>query len=223
MNIEIRDLRSGERFTVSEPLLGTFGAAEVTILNVAEQGVQITHRQPIRLATKARLWFKRGDAAANVHGLVVWSHLSKTADESGAYRYLSGVRIESDPNAFAAVMQSLADQGVLRRDLDSLERKRQRVTDRERERSAKPVVKLLHHELDVPSDQALLIQHARERLRLNPDEAQKWYNRAKYALADDGTPIPEQIRNREDVLAVWEYLERTVPLSTIVRVFSQGK
>ena len=29
----------------------------------------------------------------------------------------------------------------------------------------------------------------------------------------------ETIRHREEVLAVWEYLERTVPLHVIVKVF----
>jgi len=222
-SIEIKDLRSGERFVVAEGLFGTFGAADCKILNVAEQGAQIAHTQPIRIAARARLWFKRGEASANVHGFVVWSHLSKTPDDSGAYFYHSGVRVE-DANAFAAVLQSLADQGVLRRDHESLERKKERLAQREQERKARPVVKFLHNpDLEVPNDQALLVQHARERLRLNPEEAQKWYNRARFAVAEDGAPVSEQIRNREDVMAVWEYLERTVSLSTIVRVFERNR
>ncbi|HJW92847.1 MAG TPA: hypothetical protein VJ901_04455, partial [Thermoanaerobaculia bacterium] len=62
----------------------------------------------------------------------------------------------------------------------------------------------------IPPDQVMLIQHARERLRSHPDEALKWYNRAKYALVEDDTAIGESLRHRDDVLAVWEYLERSV-------------
>ena len=60
---------------------------------------------------------------------------------------------------------------------------------------------------------------ARERLATHPDEALKWYNRARYALDAEDSPIASEIRHRHDVLAVWEYLERTLPLAKIVRVF----
>jgi len=219
--MDVKELRSGDRFVVAEPLIGTFGAAEVTIVNVAEQGVQIAHAQPIRVAARARLWFKRGSASASVHGFVVWSHL---APARGEQKYLSGIRIDEELTQFVEAVQGLADQGVLRRDFESLERKRQRIAQRELEKNERPRVKLLHHESDVAPDQLLLVQHARERLRLEPDEARKWYDRARFAKTEDGAPIAaEHIPNREEVLAVWEYLERTVPISVIVRVFERGR
>ena len=109
---------------------------------------------------------------------------------------------------------------ALRRDTESLERKRRKFFDREQERSSKPSVKLIKSE-DISPDQTLLIQHARERLQNDPEEARKWYNRARYAIVESSAPISADIRGREDVLAVWEYLERSVPLSTIVRVFER--
>lgn len=215
--IDVKELRSGERFVLNEPLTGTFGAAEITVLNVAEQGAQVTHAHPLRIASRSRLWFKRGDAVASVHALVVWSRLSKTPDAAGKYLYMSGLRIEDDANAFASTLQTLADHGVLRRDADSLDRKRQTLEEREHQRLAQARVKLVHQE-EVPSDQALLVRHAQARLRANPEEALKWYNRARFAVVDEETLVASTIRNREDVLAIWEYLERTVPLSTIARV-----
>jgi len=76
-------------------------------------------------------------------------------------------------------------------------------------------------QVEVPADQALLVQHARERLRANPDEAAKWYNRARFATDEEGGQLvaAELIRHRQDVLAVWEYLERTVPIAVVMRVF----
>jgi hypothetical protein len=217
---DVKDLRSGERWIVIEHLSGMFGAAEVQVVDIAEQGAQLEHAQPLRIAMRARLWFKRGDVAVSVQGMIVWSRLSKTPNDEGKYLYHSGIRVEPVEDEFVEGMQALADQGVLRRDHESLARKRQRIVDRETEKASKPTMKILRMmDNEIPADQALLVQHARERLRSNPDEAQKWYNRAKYALADD-TAV-EAIRHREDVLAVWEYLERTVPLSTIVRVFEK--
>jgi hypothetical protein len=223
LNIEVRELRSGERFALVETLVGSFGGVQIHVRNIAEQGAQIEHAEPLRIAMRARLWFKRGDVAVSTQGLVVWSHLSRTPNHEGKYLYVSGVRIESDVDAFATAIQTLASGGLLRRDPASLEKKKERLAARESERARNPVMKIIPQDVEVPGDQALLVQHARERLRANPDEAMKWYNRARFATSDDGGPVvaAEMIRHRQDVLAVWEYLERTVPLAVVMRVFDR--
>ena len=50
MEPDIEDLRSGDRYILTEKLSGSFGSAPVTLLDVGEQGVQIEHAQPLRLA-----------------------------------------------------------------------------------------------------------------------------------------------------------------------------
>src|SRR5438067_10198155 len=121
---DVKNLRSGERWLVTVPLPGMFGAAEVAVTDIAEQGAQLAHAQPLRIAMRARLWFKRGDVAVSVQGMIVWSRLSKTPNEDGKYLYHSGVRVEPEGDEFADAMQALADQGLLRRDHESLEKKR---------------------------------------------------------------------------------------------------
>ena len=222
MTPEIRDQRAIERYVVVEPLLGSFGAAAITILDIAEQGAQIEHAQPLRLASRGRLWFRRGDVSASVHALVIWSRLSDKPNDEGKLLYRSGLRVEDAQETFGPAIQALADHGVIKRDTESLERKRRKFVEREHDKHSKPSIKIVKTE-DVSPDQALLIQHARERLQNDPEEALKWYNRARYAIVESAAPIAAEIRNREDVLAVWEYLERSVPLSTIVRVFAEKK
>ena len=218
----LREHRGADRFVVNEPLAGSFGSAGVTILNMADLGVQVEHAQPLRLATKARLWFKRAEISASVQGIVVWSHLSRTPNEEGKLLYRTGLRIEEGAKQFTEAMELLAVRGLIRLDTDSLERKRLELAAREKARTSKPIMKLLRPEHEIPPDQALLIHHARERLRANPDEALKWYNRAKFALHENGSSAAEAIlSHREDVLAVWEYLERSVDLATIVKVFDR--
>src|SRR5207247_2696367 len=75
-----------------------------------------------------------------------------------------------------------------------------------------------------PADQAGLGRQARARLRTHPEEAQKWYNRARYAIADVDPSLAasELVRDRDEVLAVWEYLQRSVPIPVIVLVFKLG-
>lgn len=216
--MDLRDLRSADRFVADERLTGTFGAATITIVDLADQGAQIEHTQPLRLGSKGRFNFKGSDVAVSAQALVVWSHLSKHPSSDGRLLYRSGLRIEDDIEDFGDALRKLVRGGVVHRDVGALDRKRKRIAEKEQEKWGKPVMKMLHSENEVPADQALLIQHARERLRLHPDEALKWYNRAKYALADDKI---DAIHYREDVLAVWEYLERSVDLSTIVRVFEK--
>jgi len=220
--MDLRDLRSTDRFVADERLAGSFGSASVTVIDLAEQGAQIEHTQPLRLGYRARFWFKRVDVSVSTQALVVWSHLSKTPNSDGRLLYRSGLRIEEGIEDFATALRQLFRTGVVHRDLEGLNRKRKRIEEKEQERWGKPVMKMLRAEQELPADQVLLIQHARERLRSHPDEALKWYNRAKYAFTEDGSQIgTDTIRHREDVLAVWEYLERSVDIATIVRVFEK--
>ncbi len=221
MTTEVRELRTAERYVVIEPLPGSFGSAAVSVHDICEHGVQIIHAHPLRIGTSARLWFKRGTTAAASQATVVWSKLSQRPDAEGKLLYRSGVRLAATDYDFVLALQELASKGVLRADSESLQRKREILERREHERAGRPVMKLLHPELAVPSDQALLVRHARERLRANPEEARKWYHRAKFAMAEEGTAVgaAEIIRDREDILAVWEYLERSIDLPTIMRVF----
>ena len=222
MTPDLKDQRAIERYVVVEPLPGSFGAAGITVVDIAEQGAQIEHAQPLRLASRGRLWFKRGDVSASVHALVIWSRLFDKPNDEGKLLYRSGLRVEDSEETFAPAIQALADHGVIKRDTESLERKRRKFVEREQEKSSKPSIKVVKTD-SVSPDEALLIQHARERLQNDPEEARKWYNRARYTIVESSAPIAAEIRGREDVLAVWEYLERSVPLSTIVRVFAEKK
>ncbi len=220
MEPDIKDLRGSERYAVVDRLSGSFGSAQVTLIDLGEQGVQIEHPQPLRLATKGRLWFKHYDLSVSLHAFVVWSRLSKTPNDHGKYLYRSGLRIDEGAEAFLSALQKLAAHGAVKKDTESLDRKRRRQEEREQEKIGKPTMKAVPTESDISPDQVLLVQHARERLRHNFDEAQKWYSRAYFALR--GSPgAAEMARYPEDVLAVWEYLERSVPLPIIKRVFDQ--
>src|SRR5205814_1536446 len=139
-----------------------------------------------------RLWFRRSDISASVHALVIWSRLSQTPNEEGKLLYHSGLRLDEDGESFATAIQALADHNVIKRDTESLERKRRKFVEREQEKSSKPSVKMIKTD-EFSADQALLIQHARERLQNDPDEALKWYNRARYTIVESSAPIAAEI------------------------------
>ncbi len=220
--MDVEELRTTERFVFVKPLSGSFGSASVELMNASTRGAQIAHSQPLRLGMKARLWFKYGDTAVSVQALTIWSHLSKTPNAQGKYLYTSGVRLEHDDHDYETSLQALLDHGVLTVDPESMEKKKKKELARIAEKNGRPIVKLLRPEVDIPPDTQLLIEHARKQLLADPVEAQRWYQRAKYAITHGAANIvPDAIRNREDVLAVWEYLERSVDISTIAIVFER--
>ena len=134
MSIEVVDLRKGDRFVIVEPITGTFGAADVVLLNLSLSGVQISHPQPLRIGTRARLWFKRGDLTAAVHAHVVWSHLAKAT--TGAMSYQSGLQIDNVEPQYAAALNAMIRTGIARQEMESMERKRQRAIEREQLRQS---------------------------------------------------------------------------------------
>lgn len=133
MNDGLTDLRQGDRYVVTEPLDGTFGASPVTLVNVSVSGVQILHAQPLRIGTVTILSFSHQGTAASVMVRVVWSHLSQT-DEG--LRYRSGMKLEESDVRYAAALNALLRLGAISADTDSLERKRQRELERDLRRKS---------------------------------------------------------------------------------------
>ena len=220
--MDVSELRTAERFRTAEPLPGSYGSASIALRDLSAAGAQIEHTQPLRLGSKARLWFKRGDVAVSVQAEMVWSHLSKTPNEQGKYLYRSGLRVEVQDYDFGTALQTLLDRGIISPDRESLDRKRAKLVDKQAERAGRPTVRMIRPDVQIPPDQQLLIEHARKQLLSNPDEAQRWHQRAKYAITQGAANIAtDAIRNREDVLAVWEYLDRTIDISTIALVFER--
>ena len=133
MTIEIIELRKGDRFAATERLSGTFGPVEVVIVDLSLGGAQLSHPQPLRIGTRGKLIFRRGDVSATVMAHVVWSHLSKTR---GGMSYVSGLQLEAVEPQYGMALNSLLRAGVLRKDGESLVRKKERMLEREAQRKS---------------------------------------------------------------------------------------
>ena len=137
MNDDVTDLRKGDRFLVSEPVEGTFGATPVTLLNVSLGGAQLLHAQPLRIGTRAALTFHHAGEGASVIVIVVWSHLSQTSE---GLRYRSGVKLDAPDVSYARALNAFVRSGVAALDAESIERKRQRELERELRRKSSPKI-----------------------------------------------------------------------------------
>jgi hypothetical protein len=130
--MSIDDQRKGDRFVATEAIQGTFsgtfGAADVVVLDLSLGGAKLSHPQPIRIGTRARLTFKRGDVSAFAQGQIIWSHLSRAGN---GMSYVSGIRLDGVDAQYAMALNSLLRAGALRKDVGSLERKQQLLNERE--------------------------------------------------------------------------------------------
>jgi PilZ domain len=134
--MSVEELRKTDRFVIVEPFPATFGAFEATVINVSIGGVQISHPQPIRIGTMARLSFSKGDAVVVTQARVLWSHVAPSA--GGKLLYRSGLKIEAVDPQYALALNTLIRAGIARQDLESLDRKRQRDEEREAKKKSGP-------------------------------------------------------------------------------------
>lgn len=221
-NSEVRDTRSVMRFYLDPQLDGSFGNVAVVIADFGERGVQVEHPAPLKVGTLARLAFALPPDRLHIElsGVVVWSRLSQKANSHGKLLYRSGIRIEEHHEVARGALDRLVDSAIAHPAAASLETKKKMLADKERQRAAQPVMKqIVVRKPEIDPDQVLLIQHAHDQLKGHPDEAIKWYNRAKFSFSETGST---QLHYREDILAIWEYLGRTIDIHVIAKVF-EGK
>lgn len=222
---DVSELRSSERYNVKPPIMGAFGAFEISVIDFSKHGLQIRHLEPLKLGVEARLAFMAAGSRHSWRGKILWSHMARLPDAEGKHPYFSGVFIEEHESVVEELLDHLLEAGLAEPDHASIERKKQILRERSKERAAQRAVKIIAtaKPSDITTDQMLMITGARERLQTHPDEAKKWYARAKFVLSEDQSRvgISAQLHHREDVLAVWEYLERSIDLDKILRVFEE--
>lgn len=136
MTMSVEELRKADRFTAVEPISGTFGPAEATVVNVSISGAQITHPVPLRIGTVARLTFRHRDIAVTTQARVLWSHAAP--GPGGKLVYRSGLKIEAVDPQYGMALNSLIRAGAVRQDLESLDRKRKRDMEREEKKKSGP-------------------------------------------------------------------------------------
>lgn len=183
---------------------------EVNVRDLSVTGAQIEHAQPIRPKTQGSLKVEQLDAKA----VVVWCRLAAP----GVYR--SGLRIHEQLDLVAAAIRDLLGRGLVRKQGEETLRKRQEA-QRERDEAAARLIGGAAKPIGPTTEQILLIRQARERMLLHPEDGVKWYNRARATATEDQLRMAASGRpNREDVLAVWEYLERSIDLRFVVQALS---
>jgi PilZ domain-containing protein len=214
----IEELRSSDRFVVQPMIDAMFGAMPAKLRDISARGARIEHDETVAGDQTAMLAFSLPGSSVRVEvmGRVVWSAV-KSLDRASSH-YHSGVFIRDKPELMRLAIGQLSETARAVLDTSSLRLKLRILKARARELAPS------YREIDtggIPAEQYLLIQGVREELRLNPEEAQHWYRRARIVINDPATrALAPMIADHPDALAVWEYLDRSVDPGIISRAFS---
>lgn len=222
---DVAELRRTTRHLALVPLKAYLGQSEVVIHDLSEGGFQVEHPDPIKLSSSIVITFDNPKTFETIEFRVrvVWSRLSSTPNARGKLLYRSGLRIEQAEETNRSALRKLIASST-RADVEALDRKRKKLSDIAKEKAARPVIKVLRQSSALPNDQLQMILQARKHLRSNPVEGLRWHNRARFSLTDDQIKSLNEmnIHYRDDVLAVWEYLDRRYPIPLIAKAFEDA-
>jgi Tfp pilus assembly protein PilZ len=199
-----RELRIATRFVPLRQLGGIFGDTKFVVMQLSATGLRIRHNEPVMPGDEAKLSFAlmRPARSVVVRARVVWTSLAK----SGTERFsISGLRITEHQDRLAAAIDSMRStnelqperRGALRRSTDTMS-----------------VIS------GISDEEMALVTAAVQKFASDPVEASRWYSRARFALSDDTVrrAAPDRPRDREEVLGIWEYLDRQVEIGKIAGV-----
>jgi len=224
--IDVTESRQAARHIAVAPIKGNFGSTDIWIHDLGERGFQAQHAFPLKLGIAGVLTFihPRTSATLMFRARVVWSRLSSMRAPNGKFLYRSGIRVEQLDDASRNSLDTLLRE-YANPDSESLGKKRRKLSDLAKRRrgltTAAAATSVIPSEPPVPPEEVALVQKARSALRGDVVETMKWSRRAKQSI-DDADALfldREHVRNPDEVLAVWEFMERKVSIRNVVRVF----
>jgi hypothetical protein len=199
------DLRAARRYVPRRQIDGILGDTKFTIVQISKTGLRIRHRGSLMPGDEMKLSFALLAPARSVvlRARVVWTSLAKGASETFS---ISGLKIIEHADRLERAIDSL----LASHDLEPERRVRER-------RSTSPITLMPD---GVSDEEIAAVLGALQRFASDPVEANRWYSRARFALADEKVrrEAPQRPRDREEVLGLWEFLERQIEIPKIAGV-----
>lgn len=196
---ETPELRVAPRYVPRRQLGGTFRDTRFTLMQLSTTGLRIRHDETLRPGDVARITvsLQRPARTFAMQARVVWTSIAQRGDSPTFC--ISGIRV--------------IDLGPLQQVIHHLREARDLQPDEGRRRNVSPLSGLTDEEV------ASIIRIVR-RFSADPVEAGRWYSRARFALADEQVraAAPQRARDREEVVGVWECLDRSIDIPKIASV-----
>ena len=196
--------RLTDRYVPLRGLSGIFGDTKFSILQMSKDGLRIRHDEALLPGTEAKLSFALLMPARSVvvRARVVWTRLAKAGEEQFS---ISGLRVIEHADRLEQAIESLKSAHQLQPER------------RAQIRRATDGVMVID---DISDEEMELVTAAIKKFATDPVEASRWYSRARFALSDENVrrAAPRGPRDREEVLGIWEYLDRQVDIGKIAGV-----
>ncbi|HET7436093.1 MAG TPA: PilZ domain-containing protein [Thermoanaerobaculia bacterium] len=201
------NLRMAPRYTPRRQLGGTFRQVRFTIMQMSMTGLRIRHDETLRPGDAARLTFSVLAPARtfSLQARVVWTSIAQRAD--GRSFCISGLRVTDGMEQ-------------LRMAIDMLREARELQLAEEDPAPRRNVATSPTALTGLADEEVAEIIRAVRKLSSDPVEANRWMTRARFALADEEVRrnAPTRPRDREEVVSVWEYLERRLDIRKVAGV-----
>lgn len=195
----VAENRIAPRYVPRRQLGGTFRDLRFTLMQLSTTGLRIRHDETLRPGDVARLTLSLQKPARTfaMQARVVWTSIAQRGE--GPTFCISGLRV-LDVGPIAQVIHHLREA----RDLQA---------DEGRRRGNSPLSGLT-------DDEVASIIRAVRKFSADPVEAGRWYTRARFSLADETVraAAPQRARDREEVVGLWEYLDRRLDIAKVASV-----
>ena len=195
----VSENRIAPRYVPRRQLGGTFRDLRFTLMQLSTTGLRIRHDETLRPGDVARLTLSLQKPARTfaMQARVVWTSIAQRGE--GPTFCISGLRV-LDVGPIAQVIHHLREA----RDLQA---------DEGRRRGNSPLSGLT-------DDEVASIIRAVRKFSADPVEAGRWYTRARFSLADETVraAAPQRARDREEVVGLWEYLDRRLDIAKVASV-----
>jgi hypothetical protein len=196
--------RVATRYVPLRQLGGIFGETKFVVMQLSATGMRIRHNEPLMPGEEAKLSFalQRPARSVVVRARVVWTSLAKSGNERFS---ISGLRITEHQDRVSAAIDAMRASNELQPE---------RRTALRRESDTLSVLN------GISDEEMAMVTAAVQKFAGDPVEASRWYSRARFALSDENVRrvAPERPRDREEVLGIWEYLDRQIDIGKIAGI-----
>ena len=197
------------RYKPRKQIGGMFRQSRFTILQISDTGLRIRHDESLRPNDESRVTFSILQPARTfaLKARVVWTSIAQRG--SGPSFCISGLEATAGVPQLHEAIRALLSARELELEAQEVQAS-----------TAKAVVSA--HLSGLSDEDVAAIIRTMRLLSSDPVEASRWYSRARFALADGEirAAAPTRARDREEALAVWEYLGRRIDLRGVAGVLA---
>lgn len=201
---EPANTRAAPRYIPRRQIDGVFNNVRFSIVQISATGFRIRHNEELTPGDEAKLSFALLNAAQSfaMRARVVWTSVAREKDGDARSFFISGLRVTAHVDRLSKAIDLLKAAHELEPDRRSTPR------------TAPPSA--------ASDEEVASVMKAVQRFATDPVEASRWQARARFSLSDADVRrhAPAKPREREEVLAVWEFLERQVEVPKIVEVMA---